>query len=32
MTEESWKLVVYFDDQTPSFAHGFTCGKLRGKM
>jgi hypothetical protein len=32
MTEESWKLVVYFDDQSPSFAHGFTCGKLWGKM
>lgn len=32
MEETGWKLAFVFDDQSPSFAHGFACGKLYQKM
>jgi hypothetical protein len=25
-------MALYFDDQSPSFAHGFTCGRIWAKL
>lgn len=32
MEENGWKLAFMFDDQSPSFAQGFACGKLYQRM
>lgn len=28
MSNENYSLVMSFPDQSPSFAHGFTCGRI----
>lgn len=30
--ENNWELVFTFDDGSPSFVHGFVCGKLWQRM
>lgn len=30
--ERKWELVLSFPDQSPSFAHGFTCGRIWQQM
>jgi hypothetical protein len=32
MTDGNWQMALYFDDQSSSFAHGFTCGRIWGQM
>lgn len=33
MTDETeWNLVLAFPDQSPSFAHGFACGRIWEQM
>ena len=32
MPEAGYELVITFGDQSPSFAHGFTCGRIWQQM
>lgn len=32
MSDSGYELVLAFRDQSPSFAHGFTCGKIWQQM
>jgi len=32
MSDDGWQLVMAFPDQSPSFAHGFACGRVWEQM